>query len=177
MDRYICKNKIIKNENRKNRNYEQVWVRFSSILSSNLSGSVLLSGGNFTGNGWIGCSFYGSRLKDVTAELEQYDRCCMSFLEMERARLGEIGASECVFLGGRWRDVHMRDCSFRNCNFRKFYMGNAVIEETMFRECVFDGAVFEQVRLSGVLFQKCVFLGEIKEFPVGGIFQNCLIDC
>lgn len=152
-------------------------MRFSSVLSSNLSGSVIRDGGELTGNGWSDCNFYGSCCRGAALNLERYDRCCMSCMELEQAELCEIKAVDCGFAGSRWKQVHIEDSLFQSCNFKNLYFAESAVTGTVFRECMFDSVVLEQVRLSGIIFQKCVFLGKTEGFPGGCIFQNCFIDC
>lgn len=177
MDDHVYKNKIIRNADLRNGRYGRICVSFSSVISSNLSGTVIWSGGSFTGNGWLDCSFYGSCCKGMVMELEQYDRCSMSGMRLERAELCRIRAAECGFVGNRWTQIHMRDCLFQNCSFRDLYLAGADLADTVFRGCVFDGVLQESVRLSGIVFRECEFSGKIKGFSEGCIFQNCFIDC
>lgn len=170
------KNRIIRGEDLRFREFDQACVRFTSVLHSNLSGLRILNGGDWTGNGWKGCNFFGTAFYGIIMEVELYERCTIGNALFSHAQMLEIHARECNYAGSQWEYSGLEDCRFEACNFRKASFTNGKIERTLFQNCIFDGTILEKTVFSGVIFRNCLFRDCRTGRPEGCVFQNCSFE-
>lgn len=173
---FVHKSRIIRGEDFRLRKFERTCVRFCSVLNTNLSGSRIQKGGDFTGNGWYGCNFSGVDYSGITMEMEQFEHCVMGNAAFRRVRLLEIQAKDCNYAGSLWENAEFRECVFEQCNFRKVRFSDGMMDRTTFRNCILDGIFFQETRLSGVLFENCLIREWREPDTENCIFRNCTFE-
>lgn len=151
-------------------------MRFCSVLNTNLSESEIPEGGEFTGNGWYSCNFFGVNYSGITMEMDQYEHCVMGNAVFRRVKLLEIQAEDCNYAGSLWENAEFQGCIFEKCNFRKVKFADCIIDKTTFRNCILDETFFHEIRMSGVLFESCLIREWKEEKTEGCIFQNCIFE-
>lgn len=177
MDEIRYKNKIVRNRDLREKEYKQADIRFCSVLNSNLAYTKILEKGNLAGNGWISCNFYGAVFKNLTMVMEQYDRCSLGNVELDRTECRRLRARDCSFAGGSWTEVLIQESTFRNCDFRGVEMKDIRLDRTVFCGCIFSSVIPEHIQMEGVIFQNCRFCGQINGLSWGYTFENCCFDC
>lgn len=176
MEEFIRKGGIIRSTDYRGRKYDRCSMRFCSVLDSNLSGTAVETGGDFAGNGWIACNFFGARYAGLDVDMEQYEGCSMGGMKLVRARCREIRVKDCGFAGSFFEGVRMQDCFFEECSFRRAHFCGVVMERIVFRRCIFEQTEFCRVRASETMFCECIFYGRMPELEQGYVLQNCLFD-
>lgn len=173
---FVYRNRMMQAGDYRGAVYERASVRFCSLFRMNLSGSRILKGGDFTGNGWKDCNFFGADFTGLTMEVESYAQCAAGNSSFRHVRMLEVHGKDCNYAGSRWEKVQMDRCVFERCSFRKAVLVKCVVERTRFRDCILEEAVLEEAELSNVVFENCLFRGLEPEHMKGCIFQGCAFE-
>lgn len=176
MEEFVHRGGIIKNGDYRGREYDRGSMRFCSVLACNLSGTSVRAEGNFAGNGWMACSFFGARYTGLVVEMEQYDRCSMSGIVLEQTCCRKIVVKGCGFAGSVFKEVRLYDSFFEGCSFRRAHFCKINIRNTVFSRCIFEYTEFCQAAASKTVFRECIFYGGMPELKEGYILQNCTFD-
>lgn len=154
-DVFSLRGKLLLEKSFRDRRLSRVRIRYCMGISSNLAGVHVDNGGDFTGNQWKSCTFFGLTCKNVRVDMNKYEKCAMGNMRLDGCTLWEITADECNCAAGIWKDTLIEDCTFRKCSFRNAQFLRCTIKGSRFVDCVFDGAVFTDCILSENRFENC----------------------
>lgn len=140
---WILKNEILFDQSWQGKHADRVKVRYCSVFRSNLSGTAIESGGDFTGNGWTACNFFGVSYRKVRVDMDQYEECTLGNMRLAECSLWEVRAKGCSFAGTGWKETVIEDCTFQNCSFRNAQFSGCILRGNRFIRCVFEDAVFD----------------------------------
>lgn len=152
---WVLKNKILFDQDWHGKLVERVKVRYCSVFRSSLSGVVIGAGGDFTGNGWTSCNFFGVSCKKVRVDMDRYEECAMGNMRLSECNLWEVQAESCSFAGTRWKETVIEDCTFQNCNFRSAQFSDCILRGNRFIRCVFEDAVFDDCTIEENICEDC----------------------
>lgn len=175
-DDMVFRGKILENKDFRNKDCARASVRFCSFFHTNLSGSRIYAGGDFTGSQWENCQFTGADYRGLTVEMDTFSQCMFGNAKLRDIRMMEINGRNCSFTGSIWNNTEVQDSIFTNCNFRKVRMERCRIKKTYFERCVFEEAVLKELRCSDTVFKNCRFSEGQREEIKGCAFLECTFE-
>ncbi|HBN55582.1 MAG TPA: hypothetical protein DD414_02305 [Lachnospiraceae bacterium] len=152
-------------------------IRFCSVFRSNLSGLWIEKGGDFTGNGWDGCSFFQASCTGIAFTMEIYHGCTFGSAFFYQCRMTACHAEDCNYTGALFQEGEISHSTFEQCIFRGAALARITLKDSVFSGCVFEDLKTEEILCSGVVFENCTFYGDKIQKWEGCTFQNCILNC